>query len=189
MFQAADICLKFFLSQTSLVNALLRFLPTRRNITSGRSWGIFPNQGTYQQADSASALLRSSCSMSGCTSVSSVVFSSVLSSVVLLLAFFCNLDVLLEWYVMYPTPLVISSKLSLFKFCCVDLFSVLHLLAQSPVHCCWCHHYGPRLRVSHLSRSLAGLLASFIGQFAWWVGQGCVFLAELAPLPHASFVG
>jgi hypothetical protein len=66
--------------------------------------------------------------MSGCTSVSSVVSSSVLSSVVLLLAFFCDLDVLLELHVTYPTPLVISSKLGLFKFCCVDLFSVLHLL-------------------------------------------------------------
>jgi hypothetical protein len=66
--------------------------------------------------------------MSGCASVSSVVSSSVLSSVVLLLAFFCDLDVLLESYVTYSTPLVITSKLSLFKFRCVDLFSVLHLL-------------------------------------------------------------
>jgi hypothetical protein len=29
---------------------------------------------------------------------------------------------------MYPTPLIISSKLRWFKFRCVDLFSVLHLL-------------------------------------------------------------
>jgi hypothetical protein len=117
-----------FLSRTSLVDALLRFPPTRRNMPLGQSWGIFPNRGTYQQADSASALFCSSHSMSGCTSVSSVVSSFVLSSVVVLLAFFCDLDVLLESYVTYPTPLVISSKLSLFKFCCVDLFSVLHLL-------------------------------------------------------------
>jgi hypothetical protein len=127
--------------------------------------------------------------MSGCTPVSSVVSSSMLSSVVLLLAFFCDLDVLLESYVTYPTPLVISSKLSLFKFCCVDLFSVLHLLAQGPVHCCRCHRYGPRLQVSHLLRPLASLLTSFIRQFAWWVGQGDVFLAELASLAHVSFVG
>jgi hypothetical protein len=120
---------EIFLSQTSLVDALLRFLPTKRNMPLGWSWGIFPNQGTHQEADSASALLCSSYSMSGCTSVSSVVFSSVVSSVVLLLAFFCDLDDLLESYVTYSTTLVISSKLSLFKFCCVNLFSVLHLLA------------------------------------------------------------
>jgi hypothetical protein len=34
----------------------------------------------------------------------------------------------LESHVTYPIPLVISSKFSLFKFCCIDLFSVLHLL-------------------------------------------------------------
>jgi hypothetical protein len=113
-----------FLSQTSLVDALFRFPPTKRNMPLGQSWGIFPKRGTYQQADSASALLQSSCSISGCPSVSSMKFSSVLSSVVLLLAF----DVLLESHVTYPIPLVISSKFSLFKFCCIDLFSVLHLL-------------------------------------------------------------
>ncbi len=95
-----------FLSRTSLVDALFRFPPTKRNMPLGQSWGIFPKRGTYQQADSASALLRSSCSISGCPSISSMKSSSVLSSVVLLLAF----DVLLESHVTYPTPLVILSE-------------------------------------------------------------------------------
>jgi hypothetical protein len=113
-----------FLSRTSLVDALFRFPPTKRNMPLGWSWGIFPKRGTYQQADSASALLCSSCSISGCPSVSSMKSYSVLSSVVLLLSF----DVLLESHVTYPIPLVILSKFSLFKFCCINLFFVLHLL-------------------------------------------------------------
>jgi hypothetical protein len=61
--------------------------------------------------------------------------------------------------------------------------------ARGPVHCCQCHRYGPRLQVSCLSHPLASLLASFVGQFAWGVGQGYVFIAELAPLARASFIG
>ncbi len=53
-----------FLSRTSFFGVQLRFPPTRWNTPSGRSWGIDPRRGTYQQADSFPARFCSSRSMS-----------------------------------------------------------------------------------------------------------------------------
>jgi hypothetical protein len=133
---------------------LFRFPPTKQSMPSGQSWGIFSKRGTYQQANSASALLCSSRSISGCTSVSSMKSSSVLTSVVLLLAF----NVLLESHVTYPTPLVILSNFSFLNF----VASICSLLY---IYCYTCAPIGSKRPSEPRARSV--LTPSLVLFLSW----------------------
>jgi hypothetical protein len=79
-------------------------------------------RGTCQQSSSASALLRSSLSISD--------FPSVVSSAVSFVVFFASFGLFFSLCSVYPIPFVISSKLSLFEFGVVDLFFILLLVLQ-----------------------------------------------------------